>query len=41
MEIVSELLSPNKIHTTQEHYGQIVMKKVSSDMSRLNSMYDT
>lgn len=37
MEIVSELLGHSKIQTTQQHYGKIVQKKVSEEMSKLTS----
>jgi integrase len=36
MEIVSELLGHSKMSITQDHYGKIVQKKVSEEMSKLN-----
>lgn len=36
MEIVSKLLGHSKMQTTQEHYGEIVQKKISEEMIKLN-----
>jgi len=36
MEVVSKLLGHSKMQTTQEHYGQIVERKISEEMIRLN-----
>lgn len=36
MEIVSKLLGHSKMQTTQEHYGEIVQKKISEQISILN-----
>jgi site-specific recombinase XerD len=35
MEIVSKLLGHSKMQTTQDHYGQIIDKKVSEQMQRI------
>ncbi len=35
MEIVSELLGHSNMAITQEHYGKIVQKKISEEMSKL------
>lgn len=35
MEIVSKLLGHSKMQTTQDHYGQIIDKKVSEQMKRI------
>lgn len=37
MEIVSKLLGHRKIQTTQEHYGEIVQKRVSEEMRNLRT----
>lgn len=36
MEIVSKLLGHSKMQTTQEHYGEVVQRKISEEMIRLN-----
>ena len=36
MEVVSKLLGHSKMQTTQEHYGEIVQKKISVEMKKLN-----
>lgn len=35
MEIVSMLLGHSKLQTTQDHYGEILQKRVSLEMERL------
>ncbi len=35
MEIVSELLGHSSIKITQEYYGKVIQKRVSSEMNRL------
>ena len=35
MEIVSRLLGHSKLQTTQDHYGKVVEKRVSEEMSKL------
>ena len=35
MEIVSKLLGHSKIQTTQDHYGEIIQKRISEEMKRL------
>ena len=35
MEIVSKLLGHSKMQTTQEHYGEIIQKRISEEMKRL------
>ncbi|TYA53040.1 site-specific integrase [Formosa maritima] len=37
MEIVSKLLGHSKMQTTQEHYGEVVQKKISEEMSKLSN----
>ncbi|MDN3491285.1 site-specific integrase [Winogradskyella bathintestinalis] len=41
MEIVSKLLGHAKMQTTQEHYGQIVERKISEEMIKLNKKFNT
>lgn len=36
MEVVSELLGHSNMNITQEHYGKVVQKKISEEMSKLN-----
>ena len=36
IEIVSKLLGHSKIQTTQDHYGEIIQKRVSMEIKRLN-----
>lgn len=40
MEIVSELLGHSNMAITQEHYGKIVQKKISEEMSKLSNKLD-
>lgn len=40
MEIVSELLGHSNMAITQEHYGKIVQKKISEEMSKLSIKLD-
>ncbi|MAM29590.1 MAG: integrase [Flavobacteriaceae bacterium] len=40
MEIVSKLLGHSKIQTTQDHYGQILERKIGSEMARLKDILD-
>lgn len=40
MEIVSELLGQSNMAITQEHYGKIVQKKISEEMSKLSNKLD-
>lgn len=35
MEIVSKLLGHSKIQTTQEHYGEIIQKRISEEIKKL------
>ena len=35
MEIVSKLLGHSKMQTTQDHYGEIIQKRISEEMKRL------
>lgn len=35
LEVVSKLLGHSKIQTTQKHYGEIVQKRISDELSRL------
>jgi len=39
MEIVSKLLGHSKMQTTQEHYGEVVQRKISEEMIRLNKKF--
>jgi len=37
IEVVSKLLGHSKIQTTQDHYGQILEKRVSEEMTRISN----
>ncbi|WP_299398653.1 site-specific integrase [uncultured Gelidibacter sp.] len=39
MEVVSKLLGHSKMQTTQEHYGEIVQRKISEEMIKLNNKF--
>src|SRR5690554_4573152 len=39
MEVVSKLLGHSKMQTTQEHYGEVVQRKISEEMIRLNKKF--
>ena len=35
MKFVSKLLGHSKLHTTQDHYGEVIQRKISEEMERL------